>query len=242
MNEYPSNNNNELDEFETLLKEDLYHRVVHGKDLKDYERQQDAGHNTLERTKANKSASVYDFVKMVHEISTKSLKDLNVDFIMEEDKFNVTDPDIKIENPIICYKLISRKPHGGEIKPRHRENRNAPFDKMVGEQYGQRFKCIVQFNIFASGVDLAEHVLERFEDMMFDYTGYFKQNGVQELLFNEQLSDDDYNLFRQTIAVKNLRYEVIIEKLYNQFSKRIEIADVNNVNPTWPMPNGKPIN
>ena len=78
--------------------------------------------------------------------------------------------------------------------------------------------------------------------MMFDYTGYFKQNGVQELLFNEQLSDDDYNLFRQTIAVKNLRYEVIIEKLYNQFSKRIEIADVNNVNPTWPMPNGKPIN
>lgn len=174
---------------------------------------------------AEKSASLFDFIKMVNKLSAIILKDLDVEFIPDENKKIVSNVDIKLDRPVITYKVISRKPKA-ELKPRIRqtirEKTNDPNDERVGEIYGQKFECLIQFNVFASVYDIAEQVMEKFEEMIFTYTGWMKKNGVAELLFEQQLTDEHYDMFRQTISVRNIRYRVEVEKLNVIFQDKLK--------------------
>ena len=164
--------------------------------------------------KADKTATLFDFIKMIDKVITLTMKDLNVEFIPDEGRTVYLSSDFKLDHPIITYKLLSRKPKG-EIKPRFREgfNRTSHLDEQVGEIYGQKFKCHLQFDIFASVYEVAEQVMERFEDMMITYAGYFKRNGVAELLFDQQFTDEHFETMRQTLSIRNISYYVEIEKL-----------------------------
>jgi hypothetical protein len=174
---------------------------------------------------SDKSANLYDFIKMVNKLSTIVLKDLNVDFVPDENKNIVDTPDLKLEHPVITYKVIWRKPKG-ELKPRVRQQINEitddPNDERLGEVYGQKFDCLIQFNIYASVYDIAEQVMERFEEMIFTYTGWMKKNGIGEVLFEQQLTDENYDMFRQTISIRNIRFRVVVEKLHVIFQEKIK--------------------
>ena len=164
---------------------------------------------------ADKSASLFDFIKMVDKLVSITMKDLKVTFIPDEGKVVYLSNDQRLDNPIITYKLISRKPKG-EIKPRFREDFIESKDGntgRVGEIYGQKFKCQIQFNIFASVYEVAEQVMERFEDLMITYAGYFKKNGVAELLFDQQYTDQSFETMRQTLSIRNISYYVEVEKI-----------------------------
>lgn len=165
--------------------------------------------------KAEKSASLFDFIKMIDKLVTITMKDLDVQFIPDEGKIVYLSNDQPLNKPFITYKLISRKPKG-EIKPRFREDfkesKNGETGR-VGEIYGQKFKCHVQFNIFASVYEVAEQVMERFEELMITYAGYFKKNGVAELLFDQQFTDQTFETMRQTLSIRNISYYVEVEKL-----------------------------
>jgi hypothetical protein len=63
--------------------------------------------------------------------------------------------------------------------------------------------------------------METFEELMLSYTGYFMEQGVRQVYFKEQIKDTDYNNFRDTLSVRNLRYYVEIEKLMVIFNRRI---------------------
>lgn len=165
--------------------------------------------------KAEKTASLFDFIKMIDRIVTLTMKDLGVRFIPDEGRSLEMTSEQKLETPMITYKVLERKPKV-ELKPRYREaieTEDEYGDKQIGEVYGQKFKCHIQFNIFASVYTTVEQVMERFEDLMITYAGYFKKNGVSELLFDQQLTDDKYEVARQTLSVRNLRYYVEIEKI-----------------------------
>lgn len=174
---------------------------------------------------ATANASLFDFIKMVEKLTLLTLKDLEVEFIPDENKNIVENADIKLDHPVITYKVIFRKPKT-ELKPRIRqtirEKAEDADEERVGEVYGQKFDCIIQFNVFASVYDVAEQVMERFEEMIFVYTGWMKNQGVAELLFDQQLTDENYDLFRQTISVRNLRYKVEVEKLHVIFTDKIK--------------------
>jgi len=174
---------------------------------------------------AEKSASLFDFIKMVRKLTSLVLKDLKVEFIPDENRHFATSPELQLEHPIITYKVITREPKG-EIKPRQRqtirERTDVLEDARIGEIYGQKFQCIIQFNIFASVYDIAEQVMEKFEEMIFTYTGYLKKNGVAEIVFQKQLTDENYDMFRQTVSVRNLRYYVEVEKLTVLFQEKIK--------------------
>lgn len=174
---------------------------------------------------AEKSASMFDFIKMISKLSALVLKDLKVEFIPDENKNIVKNPELPLDHPVITYKVIHRKPKD-ELKPRIRQTidevTDDQTDERIGEVYGQKFKCLIQFNVFASVYDLAEQVMEKFEEMIFTYTGYFKKNGVAEIVFDQQLTDENYDLFRQTISVRNLRYYVEVEKLTVIFQEKIK--------------------
>lgn len=173
---------------------------------------------------AEKSSNLFDFIKMVSFIVTKSLVDLDVEFVPDEGRPILLDQNKTINHPYITYKVMNRAPKG-ELKPRERQSVIENIDseeKRVGAIWGQKFECLVQFNVFASEYSLAEQVMERFEEMMLTYTGFFKKNGVGELLFKRQYTDESYTAFRQTLSIRNLQYYVEIEKLNVIFKETIK--------------------
>lgn len=176
--------------------------------------------------KAKKSANLYDFIEMVGKIVSRAMVEDKVEFVFDEGKRLSNDPNEEIDHPYITYKVISRKPMK-ELKPRERESTiselvDSKKDKRQGRIYGQKFKSYIQFNIIASEYTQADRVMNVFEDLIFSYTHYFKMNGVAEILFEEHLTDKDYDIYRQNLSVRNLVYYVEIEKLHVMFDSDIE--------------------
>ena len=219
------------DDFETLMRardEHAKHYIERSSLI------QQQTKSVSERYTADSNCSCFDFIKMVQRLVNKSLNEYNIDFSSDRLRYKITDPQIELDHPAITYEIISRKPDN-ELKPRIRETIYDNDAKMIGNIYAQKFECIIQFNVFASVYDLADEVITNFENMMIKYAGYFKRNGVNELLFEEELQDDKYNLFRQVVSVRNIRYRIRIENIYNNLSEIIDDAVINNV--TEPVDN-----
>lgn len=180
---------------------------------------------------ADKNATIFDFAKMVQKLVRLTMSDLNVVFVPDEGKSPVLDASIPVEQPTITYKVISRKPKD-ELKPRFRQQitEMAPdmSESRLGEVYGQKFKCIIQFDIYASVYDTAEEVIERFEEMLFTYSGYFKKNGIAEIIMDEQVTDKNLDMFRQTMSIRSIKYYVEVEKLYVKLHHRIKEIETFN--------------
>lgn len=177
--------------------------------------------NSIQQT-ADKGASLGNLIEMIDKIITLTMP--NVDFIPDEGKVLSMDAMKDFNKPQITYKVISRKPKK-ELKPRVRETIESDGkngEDRSGQVCGQKFECLIQFNIFASVYKEAEEVMEKFEELIFSYTGFFKKNGVAELLFKEQTTDDFYERLRETLSVRNLIYYVEIEKLTVIFKEKIK--------------------
>ncbi len=176
-------------------------------------------------TKADKGATLDDFLSMVKKIVEKTMKKDCVEFIPDEGARALLDPSSEIDHPIIYYTLISRAPRSNELKPKVRQDiyeRNP--DGSVARQgtiFAQIMDCEVQFNIVASDYSLANRVMSAFEGAMLSYTGYFKQNGVSELLFKRQYTDSNLDIYRQKMSVRSLVYHVVIENIHLAFDTTI---------------------
>ena len=183
-------------------------------------------------TKAEKSADLEDFIEMVGKVVTKALKKKKVEFKPDEGVRLERDVLEKLDHPVITYKVINATPQG-ELKPRVREgvheileedsqiNRHAA---RPGRIWGQKFVCDVQFDIIASDYKEVTQVMKDFEDIVFNYTAYFKRNGVAELLFSRRFTDQNLDIYRQSVSVRSLQYYVAIERLYAEF--QTETADI----------------
>ena len=176
--------------------------------------------------KADKNASLFDFIKMINKMVDVSLK--GVKFIPDEGTIINLDSLNKINAPIITYKVISREPKS-ELKPRYREQIiNENDNEMIGEIWGQQFKCIIQFDIYASVYTKAEEVMTKFEDTFMMFIPFFKKNGVGNIIFKKQFTDDNFQNLRQSLSVRNLQYYVEIEKqtvIFNDKIKEINSLD-----------------
>lgn len=173
----------------------------------------------LPRQQSVKGATLSDFIKMLSKIITKATRERNVIFEPDEGVRIRIDQVVPINNPHIYYSVISRKPCM-ELKPRERQEINeTDFLGKVrqGRVWGQRFECLVQFDIVAGDYEAADKVMEVFEDVVFNYTSYFKKNGIAEILFDEQLTDSNLDIYRQSMSIRSLRYRVWIEKLHTAF-------------------------
>ena len=182
------------------------------------------GGTAKEMQRADKNASLYDFLDMVAKIVDYAMKDLDVMFLTDEQQNIIKDPEIPTNQAFISYKVISRKPKE-EYKPIVREEiveHDENNEQRIGQVYGQRFDCVVQFNIFSTENKMATKVMEKFEELMIAYAGFFKRQGIQELFFQEQLTDNEYNNFRETLSIRNLRYYVQVEKLTVIFNRRVD--------------------
>ena len=174
---------------------------------------------------AAKNATVEDFISMVTKLSNKALKSLNVEFYPDEGA-TIADPEKKLEKTAILYRVIERKPKN-ELKMRHSENIEEVVDektnkKRLGQIWSQRQDCIIQFDIVASDYATANKVMNSFEDMIFQYSGYFKKNGIAEIYFKKYFTDTSIDRYRQYLSVRSIQYFVEIEKQTTIFNSTLE--------------------
>lgn len=174
---------------------------------------------------AEGNASLFDLIKMIDKLVKIAMKDLDVQFVPDEDRTPIATPEIHIDSPYITYKVIERAPKG-ELKPRVRqqieEKSHDSNEARVGQVYGQKFASILQFDIFASVYDVAEQVMERFEELLFIYAGYFKRKGISEIYFKKQYTDSYYDIYRQHVSIRSIQYYVETEKLIVIFRDKIQ--------------------
>ena len=168
-------------------------------------------------SRAEKGASMADFFELVKKMVIKGLKKERVEIIPNDGPRRVLDPAEKIDHPIIFYKVVSRVPREKNYKPRFREDiydRNPDGSELrQGAIYGQFFDCEIQFDIVASDYSAADRVMNAFEDAMQKYAGFFKRNGVSEVLFAKQFTDENLDIYRQKMSVRSLIYDVTIERI-----------------------------
>ena len=75
----------------------------------------------------------------------------------------------------------------------------------------------MQFHIIASDYRQANKVMNDFESLIFNYTAFFKKNGVAEILFEKHFTDRNLDPFRQNLSIRSLQYYVEIERLFTEF-------------------------
>ena len=110
---------------------------------------------------------------------------------------------------------------------RHSENIEEVVDektnkKRLGQIWSQRQDCIIQFDIIASDYATANKVMNSFEDMIFQYSGYFKKNGIAEIYFKRYFTDTSIDRYRQYLSVRSIQYFVEIEKQTTIFNSTRE--------------------
>jgi hypothetical protein len=177
--------------------------------------------------KAEKNATMEDFISMVAMITSKALKKHNVVFIPDEGAI-ISDPQKKLEKTTILYQVISRVPHM-ELKARPLETIIEDIDdegnRRFGQNWSQRQDCVIQFDVVACDYATANEVMSTFEDTIFTYTGYFKSKGVAELYFKKYYTDKNLDKYRQWLSVRSIQYNLIIEKLVTVFDTTIKDID-----------------
>lgn len=175
---------------------------------------------------AKRNSSLEDFIEMVNKLVTLTLQedDLEVEFLPDENQHTLVHPEEKIDKVYITYNVLDRHPNK-EIKPTVRETIEESPDNpnaRLGTVYGQRFDCMVQFNIMASEYRIANRIMSKFEDMIFSFTGYMKEQGVGNILFKGQQTDAAFDIYRKSFSIRNIKYYVEIEKMVVIFNESIQ--------------------
>lgn len=186
--------------------------------------------NLIRNETASYNTNIFGFIKQLQKICNVVLPEVIV--IPDDDKNKYISPRIPLENPYITFNVKHRKLLK-ERKPMERneflETTQDVNEARIGTLFAQRFKCYLQFNIFASGYALVEEIMEKFEDVITDYTSAFKESGIVEICFEEQLTDETYETYRQTASVRNLIFLVIFERQRITYDQVIQSIEPNHI-------------
>jgi hypothetical protein len=169
--------------------------------------------------RSDKGASLPDFIAMLSDLISKVMREYEVSLDPDEGHIS-TDTFEKLGHPYICYSILSREPKN-EIKRRMMEY-IVDKDGRKGSQWMQQFICILQFNMIAGDYTTADAVMNSFEELMTRYAGYFKKNGIAEILFKKQLTDKNFESYRQSCSIRSLQYRVDIQKITVDFDSTIQ--------------------
>jgi hypothetical protein len=126
--------------------------------------------------------------------------------------------------PVIVYGLEMRRPHAGETKPRIREELQSDGDTNFIVT-GQRFENVVSFTVYTKGdPELAEEIIEAFEDFMLKYTGVFKRLGISDMVYGRRTPDAEETRLGEDTERRSVVYSVVTEK--NQVA---EVEKIKNI-------------
>lgn len=129
------------------------------------------------------------------------------------------------EFPSITYRSIRRIVNESfkDLKPRHRGTIKHPYmDGEYIELYGQVFDVWVEFCIYSQSAEEADEMVFELEEFLQTYAGFFKANGVQEILFHSQGEDEVLEEPRIGVAKRKLLYTIRFEKIIVRFLNEIQ--------------------
>lgn len=149
--------------------------------------------------------------------------------------------------PVITYKLELKRTHTVEPKPR---TRHLPRDSQE-IIFGQRFQNIVSFSVHTRanradvsgdenpgyvGAEVADRIIELFEDFMLEHTPVFKRLGASEFVYSRRMSDSKSNRNGIDVCTRTVTYMLTTEKLIATTVGRIEkiVVDVRRYMATEP--------
>jgi hypothetical protein len=127
--------------------------------------------------------------------------------------------------PAITYRIIRREINSSfkDLKPRFRGTIRHPYmDGEYIELYGQIFDVWVEFCIYSKSAEEADELTIELEEFLQTYAGFFKQSGVQEILFHAQGEDEVLEEARLGIAKRKLLYTMRFEKIIVRFLNEIQ--------------------
>ncbi|SFJ66251.1 hypothetical protein SAMN02799624_05442 [Paenibacillus sp. UNC496MF] len=144
--------------------------------------------------------------------------------------------DDEAQFPMVAFKILRRlvNQEFKDIKPRLRTTIRHPYvpDEYV-QLYGQIFDVWVQFTVLSTSAEEADLIADELDDFIQMYKGQFKKNGVHEMLFYAQESDQVITDYRFPIAVRPIQYTMRFEKITPVFLNQIEqiLAQASAVKP-----------
>lgn len=143
--------------------------------------------------------------------------------------------------PCIAYGTELKRAHNQEPKSRYRE-RVLGDDNIYYIIEGQRFQNIISFTVMVEanagklegdahryeGAEVADRVIELFEDFMQEYTPVFKRLGASEFVYARRLSDTEINMDQTDVIKRMVTYMLTTEKIMVSAVGRIEtiVADI----------------
>jgi hypothetical protein len=106
-------------------------------------------------------------------------------------------------------------------------------DKALGDDgkyyiiEGQRFQNVVSFTVIVQadagkiegdtvryvGAEVADRIMERFEDFMLEYTPVFKKLGASEFVYARRVSDTETNMDQTDVIKRTVLYLLTTEKI-----------------------------
>jgi len=175
-------------------------------------------HNTdSKRLKAEGNLSYLEFIEVVKLLWENSYPDIPI---------VPTFGGAFATYPCIAYGIELKRAHNQEPKMRYR-------DKALGEDgkyyiiEGQRFQNVVSFTVVVQadagqikedstryvGAEVADRVMEKFEDFMLEYTPVFKRLGASEFVYARRVSDTETNMDQTDVVKRTVLYLLTTEKL-----------------------------
>lgn len=152
-----------------------------------------------------------DFMELIHRLWTSVHPDCQ--FI--EEWPTDADPE-NLQYPAIVYDMGARK-HSEDMpqgqKPR--VMKSYPDHEQPGYNITEAtewFDCIAEFHVHGNSKREAREWKNKLESFLLGYTGFFKQQGVQEFLFIEEEKPVVSTFYRQELPHRVLRYKVRIQR------------------------------
>lgn len=158
--------------------------------------------------------------------------------------FQASGSNVDAVYPVVTYDLQLRKPHPSEPKVRFREEVRTPNNRDAIVIGGQRYQNLVNFSVTTEkNPELAEVLIEAFEDFMLEFTPVFKQLGLSEIVYARRLPDAEQSRRSEGIEIRTVSYLVTTEKVIQTSKKKLEeflvyarMALSSNAPPAAPLP------
>lgn len=120
--------------------------------------------------------------------------------------------------PAITYDIVSRETSSGigRIKPTQIESYSEVVDgKPTGDVitvYSQMFDCIVEFDCWGKTSLEARELLNRFEYVLSFYSGFLKEQGIQEIFFLKEIPAKQSIHYSDDFYMKTIIYFIRLER------------------------------
>lgn len=179
----------------------------------------------LQRSLADDNCDLDGFTDLIHDLLNRVWGPNWGIFTSESPTGN--DPEVS-PTPHITYNLLRREPADKKSLKRKQFKTFADKDN-PGHNitlYRQWFDCAMEFVVYTKTNKEATRVAQRFEEFMETYTGYFKQKGVSEIVFNSEEGPSVSSESRQDIPHRTVRYFVRIERITPVRSIHLKQIDI----------------